>query len=356
VAPSDRRGFTFIELLVVVAIIGVLISLLLPAVQKVCETANRISCGNNLHQIGLALHHYHDENQQLPPAKINSGSSSLGADTPSFYPADGRYVVYNHTGFLLLLPYVEQEALYKQFDFSYPACDSAFDYSGSHCTHDMLARGGVSAGNAEVVSTLVKVYVCPSDPGDNPLGNPVTTPYEVSEAYAENSGRRGNYQFITYWATDDSAPYSPASPGSGMFGNNGAAQFPGQAGFEHVPPAEDRQPFAAEGVERSKGVVMAVADPVRAAHEAISSSGPRCRRRPAPRLTLYRSGPRGSIRGRPLPPTGFPGARGAAIRDLVGWRGSFPFSFMPQELPIPTRAALPREDRRAVRPGPRDGA
>src|SRR5262249_53570744 len=125
-----RRGFTLIELLVVVAIIGVLIALLLPAVQKVREAANRMSCGNNLKQIGLALHHYHDVYQRLPPAKINSGSSSLGGNTPSFYPADNGYRVYNHTGFLLLLPYVEQENLYKQFDFTYPACDSAFDYSG----------------------------------------------------------------------------------------------------------------------------------------------------------------------------------------------------------------------------------
>jgi prepilin-type N-terminal cleavage/methylation domain-containing protein/prepilin-type processing-associated H-X9-DG protein len=225
VGPSDRRGFTLIELLVVIAIIGVLISLLLPAVQKVREAANRLTCGNNLHQIGLALHHYHDVYQQLPPAKINSGSSSLGANTPSFYPADGRYLVYNHTGFLLLLPYVEQEALYKQFEFSYPACDSAFDYSGSHCTHDMLAQGGVNANNAAVVGTLVKVYVCPSDPGDNPQGDPVTTPYAVSEAYAETTGRRGNYQFSTYRGTDYSAPYSPGSPASGMFGNNAAARF-----------------------------------------------------------------------------------------------------------------------------------
>ena len=222
--PPRRRAFTLVELLVVIAVIGVLIALLLPAVQKVREAANRTRCGNNLKQIGLALHHYHDAYQRLPPAKINSGSSSLGAATPSFYPQEGAYRVYNHTGFLLLLPFIEQEPLYRQFDFRYPACDSAFDYSGSHCTHDMLANGGVSAGNAQVVGTRVESYVCPSDPG-HPLGDPVTTPYTVSEAYAETTGRRGNYLFSTYRDTDYSAPYAPGGSTAGMFGNNGAPRF-----------------------------------------------------------------------------------------------------------------------------------
>src|SRR6266511_3800928 len=97
--PSQRRGFTLVELLVVIAIIGVLVGLLLPAVQKVRESANRTKCGNNLKQIGLAVHHYHDVYTQLPPMYV------LGSGEPTWA--------------VFLLPYLEQENAYRAWNMNW---------------------------------------------------------------------------------------------------------------------------------------------------------------------------------------------------------------------------------------------
>jgi prepilin-type N-terminal cleavage/methylation domain-containing protein/prepilin-type processing-associated H-X9-DG protein len=108
------RAFTLIELLVVIAIIAVLIGLLLPAVQKVREAANRMKCTNNLKQFGLALHNYHDVNGVFPPGGWlgDRTSSDWSADTTgieSKYGPDDRGSWIVHT-----LPYMEQDNLYKQ--------------------------------------------------------------------------------------------------------------------------------------------------------------------------------------------------------------------------------------------------
>src|SRR6516164_5907658 len=94
-ARGRRGGFTLIELLVVAAIIAVLLGLLLPAVQKACESANRVACGNNLKQIGLALHHYHCDYNQLPPSRVSD---------------------FHATWAVLLLPYLEEMDLYRQWN------------------------------------------------------------------------------------------------------------------------------------------------------------------------------------------------------------------------------------------------
>ena len=95
---AGRRGFTLVELLVVIAIIAVLIGLLLPAVQKVREAANRVKCKNNLKQLGLAAHQYHDDHHHLPP--------SMG------YTPLAQSGVWGHH-FFHLLPYLEQDNLYR---------------------------------------------------------------------------------------------------------------------------------------------------------------------------------------------------------------------------------------------------
>src|SRR5262245_11258369 len=129
---SSRRGFTLIELLVVIAIIAVLIGLLVPAAQKVREAAARIQCKNNLKQLGLALHNYHDTNGGFPPGYV----SAVGPNGPD----DDRGPGWGWAAFLL--PFVEQDNVFKQIRFDLDIGDPA---------------------NAAIRVTVLPVFRCPSD-------------------------------------------------------------------------------------------------------------------------------------------------------------------------------------------------
>src|SRR5262245_32841581 len=107
----SRRAYTLIELLVVIAIIAILIGLLIPAVQKIRAAAHRISCANNLKQIGLAFHNYHDTNDKLP---WGVRAHQRGGGAPSGGPDERPYESFGWQ--FLLLPYVEQANLMDQYD------------------------------------------------------------------------------------------------------------------------------------------------------------------------------------------------------------------------------------------------
>jgi len=132
---APRRGFTLVELLVVIAIIGILIALLLPAVQAAREAARRMQCSNNLKQIGLALHNYHDTHKVFPPGAFWQYRA------PSAPPVELKGSILLH-----LLPFLEQQPLYDMFDFKQITVE-----------WQKLPNG------AYIQSTIVPTYVCASD-------------------------------------------------------------------------------------------------------------------------------------------------------------------------------------------------
>ncbi|HKB35023.1 MAG TPA: DUF1559 domain-containing protein [Gemmataceae bacterium] len=150
-----RSGFTLIELLVVIAIIAILIGLLLPAVQKVREAAARMQCQNNLHQLGLAVHSYHDANNQFPFGK----GQDYRAAIPTA-PVYARWSIHSQ-----LLPYIEQGNLYRSIDFNNPPDTPGMAGTVINFMPAYTSPGGV---NSAASRTKVVTFLCPSDPAPLP--------------------------------------------------------------------------------------------------------------------------------------------------------------------------------------------
>ncbi|HVX12532.1 MAG TPA: DUF1559 domain-containing protein [Pirellulales bacterium] len=167
--PRVRQGFTLVELLVVIAIIGILIALLLPAVQAAREAARRAQCTNNLKQLGVALHDYHDVFGRFAPGSGDwcCGNQNSGY-APTIMPARGSTLV-------ALLPFIEQQALYSQLKFNLQNSGGSANYAGNNPTGippnvgDQLNPAWVNSGkfsptgSTYFASTNIPAYQCPSD-------------------------------------------------------------------------------------------------------------------------------------------------------------------------------------------------
>lgn len=142
---SSKRGFTLIELLVVIAIIAILIALLLPAVQQAREAARRTQCKNNLKQIGLAMHNYHDVFNTLPPGYI----SKTPCNTAAVWTACNQGEVSLYAWGASILPYVEQNALFAQLNVG----------------NVLLEQNLLNPTIRQSLTQPMAAFQCPSDPG-----------------------------------------------------------------------------------------------------------------------------------------------------------------------------------------------
>lgn len=201
-----RSGFTLIELLVVIAIIAVLIALLLPAVQQAREAARRTQCKNNIKQVALALHNYHDSTQVMPPGAVNPGTHvQAGLPYTSTCVTNCRNITFVH----LILPYMDQQGLWKKLDFTVPMGQAQ-------------RSGGGPATNQGAKFNRISAMNCPSD-------EIYLDPMNIagSAHYALTNGYRASY----WWPgrdrlEDRNVMYTgDASAIKAMFGINGACKL-----------------------------------------------------------------------------------------------------------------------------------
>ena len=148
-----QRAFTLIELLVVIAIIAILIALLLPAVQQAREAARRTQCKNNLKQIGLAFHNYHDAHKRFPMSYVAGGLAT---------PTTSQDVDFNWAYPTMLLPYIDQAPLFNQLS---PGVSPRVPRNPANMTNTSDYTTAKSGTPEALLITLITVFQCPSAPG-----------------------------------------------------------------------------------------------------------------------------------------------------------------------------------------------
>lgn len=154
---SKRGAFTLVELLVVISIIGVLVALLLPAVQNARESARRMSCGNNVKQLGIAIHNYHTAHDQMPIHGTGPTNENINTATPDSIEDDGTGFTRLELSYLVgLLPFIEQAGLWEQI--SNPLTEEDGQIWPAFGPRP-------KTGEYPAWATDIPTYRCPSDPG-----------------------------------------------------------------------------------------------------------------------------------------------------------------------------------------------
>jgi prepilin-type N-terminal cleavage/methylation domain-containing protein len=216
-----RPGFTLVELLVVIAIIGILVALLLPAVQAAREVSRRMACANNLKQLGIAAHQFHDVHEHLPPGYLGP----IPHDTWPAHMNDNQYL----GSLVYLLPYLEQERVYQLIDTSTDVDQVDISWWSKSST--------VAAASAKL-----KIFICPSaTPYINPSG--ITATVNVWTAPSK--------------LTCELVAFPPNGPAEKL----GRTNYTGVGGyFGNVPNAPDAKQFEGVFSNRTKHTLASIED------------------------------------------------------------------------------------------------